>query len=69
MWHPQLAYANIQALRTLCPAVYGADGFFDAVIPATGVAQPTPRGLERADAAAAKGHSHQTEMPPDTLAT
>jgi hypothetical protein len=33
---PQQAYANIQALRTLYPGVYGADGFFDAVSPATG---------------------------------
>jgi Putative glucoamylase len=33
---PQRAYANIQALRTLYPGVYGADGFFDAVSPATG---------------------------------
>ena len=30
------AYANIQALRTLYPGVYGPDGFFDAVNPATG---------------------------------
>lgn len=28
---PQEAYANIQALRTLYPRVYGANGFFDAV--------------------------------------
>jgi Putative glucoamylase len=33
---PQEAYANIQALRTRYPGVYGADGFFDAVNPATG---------------------------------
>jgi hypothetical protein len=33
---PQQAYANIQALRTLYPGVYGADGFFDAVNPTTG---------------------------------
>ena len=33
---PQQAYANIQALRTLYPGVYGADGFFDAVNPVTG---------------------------------
>jgi hypothetical protein len=33
---PQQAYANIQALRTLYPGVYGTDGFFDAVNPATG---------------------------------
>jgi Putative glucoamylase/Protein of unknown function (DUF3131) len=33
---PRRAYANIQALRTLYPGVYGADGFFDAVNPATG---------------------------------
>jgi hypothetical protein len=33
---PQQAYANIQALRALYPGVYGADGFFDAVNPATG---------------------------------
>jgi hypothetical protein len=33
---PQQAYANIQALSTLYPGVYGADGFFDAVNPATG---------------------------------
>jgi hypothetical protein len=32
---PQQAYANIQALRTLYPGVYGADGFFDAVNPTT----------------------------------
>jgi hypothetical protein len=33
---PRQAYANIQALRALYPGVYGADGFFDAVNPATG---------------------------------
>jgi len=33
---PQQAYANIQALRTRYPGVYGADGFFDAVSPVTG---------------------------------
>jgi hypothetical protein len=33
---PQQAYANIQALRTLYPGSYGADGFFDAVDPTTG---------------------------------
>jgi hypothetical protein len=33
---PQQAFANIQALRTLYPGVYGPDGFFDAVDPATG---------------------------------
>jgi hypothetical protein len=33
---PQQAYANIHALRRLYPGVYGADGFFDAVNPATG---------------------------------
>jgi Putative glucoamylase/Protein of unknown function (DUF3131) len=33
---PQQAYANIQALRTLYPGSYGADGFFDAVDPVTG---------------------------------
>jgi hypothetical protein len=33
---PQRAYANIQALRARYPGVYGADGFFDAVSPATG---------------------------------
>jgi len=33
---PQQAYANIEALRTRYPGVYGADGFFDAVNPATG---------------------------------
>jgi hypothetical protein len=33
---PQQAYANIQALRTLYPGVYGVDGFFDAVDPTTG---------------------------------
>jgi hypothetical protein len=33
---PRQAYANIQELRTLYPGVYGADGFFDAVSPATG---------------------------------
>jgi hypothetical protein len=33
---PQQAYANIQALRTLYPGVYGPDGFFDAVNPETG---------------------------------
>jgi hypothetical protein len=33
---PQQAYANIQALRTLYPGLYGTDGFFDAVNPATG---------------------------------
>ncbi|HEX9097535.1 MAG TPA: glucoamylase family protein [Candidatus Dormibacteraeota bacterium] len=33
---PQQAYANIQALRTLYPGVYGPVGFFDAVNPTTG---------------------------------
>ncbi len=33
---PQQAYANISALRTLFPGVYGADGFFDSVDPTTG---------------------------------
>ena len=33
---PRQAYANIAALRTLYPGVYGADGFFNAVNPATG---------------------------------
>ena len=33
---PQQAYANIQALRTLYPGVYGADGLYDAVDPTTG---------------------------------
>jgi hypothetical protein len=33
---PQQAYANIQALRTRYPGVYGSDGFFDAVNPTTG---------------------------------
>jgi hypothetical protein len=33
---PQRAYANIEALRTLYPSVYGVDGFFDAVDPSTG---------------------------------
>ena len=33
---PQQAYANIRQLRALYPGVYGADGFFDAVNPATG---------------------------------
>jgi hypothetical protein len=33
---PQQAYANISALRRLYPGVYGADGFFDSVDPATG---------------------------------
>jgi hypothetical protein len=33
---PQQAYANIQALRSLYPGVYGANGFFDAVNPTTG---------------------------------
>jgi hypothetical protein len=33
---PQQAYANITALRARYPGVYGADGFFDAVNPATG---------------------------------
>jgi hypothetical protein len=33
---PQQAYTNIQALRQHYPGVYGADGFFDAVNPATG---------------------------------
>ena len=32
---PQQAYANIAALRSHCPDVYGANGFFDAVNPAT----------------------------------
>ena len=33
---PQQAFANITALRARYPGVYGADGFFDAVNPATG---------------------------------
>jgi hypothetical protein len=33
---PQQAYANIQALRTLFPGLYGPVGFFDAVNPVTG---------------------------------
>jgi hypothetical protein len=33
---PQQAYANIQALRTLYPGVYGPAGFFDSVDPVTG---------------------------------
>jgi hypothetical protein len=33
---PRQAYANIQALRSRYPGVYGPDGFFDAVNPATG---------------------------------
>jgi Putative glucoamylase len=33
---PQQAYANIQALRTLFPGLYGPVGFFDAVDPTTG---------------------------------
>jgi hypothetical protein len=33
---PQQAFANIAALRRLYPGVYGVDGFFDAVDPATG---------------------------------
>jgi Putative glucoamylase/Protein of unknown function (DUF3131) len=33
---PQQAYANIQALRTLYPGIYGTGGFFDAVDPTTG---------------------------------
>ena len=33
---PGDAYANIQALRSLYPGLYGADGFFDAVNPTTG---------------------------------
>jgi hypothetical protein len=33
---PQQAYANITALRTRYPGVYGPDGFFDAVNPTTG---------------------------------
>ena len=33
---PQQAYANIQALRSRYPGVYGAGGFFDAVNPVTG---------------------------------
>src|SRR5450755_2919548 len=33
---PQQAYANIQALRTRYPGVYGSEGFFDAVNPTTG---------------------------------
>jgi hypothetical protein len=35
---PQQAYANIQALRTLYPGIYDANGgFYDAVNPSTGV--------------------------------
>jgi len=33
---PQQAFANITALRSRYPGVYGADGFFDAVNPTTG---------------------------------
>src|ERR1700722_3750449 len=33
---PGQAYANIKRLPALYPGVYGADGFFDAVSPATG---------------------------------
>jgi Putative glucoamylase/Protein of unknown function (DUF3131) len=33
---PQQAYANIEALRSLYPGVYGPVGFFDAVNPTTG---------------------------------
>ena len=33
---PQQAYANIPALRSHYPGVYGVDGFFDAVNPTTG---------------------------------
>ncbi|MEO8897703.1 MAG: glucoamylase family protein [Candidatus Dormibacter sp.] len=33
---PQQAYANIQALRSLYPGIYGPGGFFDAVDPKTG---------------------------------
>ena len=33
---PQQAFANITALRTRYPGVYGPDGFFDAVNPTTG---------------------------------
>jgi hypothetical protein len=33
---PARAYANIAALRTRYPGVYGPDGFFDAVNPVTG---------------------------------
>jgi Putative glucoamylase len=33
---PQQAYANIQALRSHYPDVYGIDGFFDALNPVTG---------------------------------
>jgi hypothetical protein len=32
---PQQAYANIQALRSFYPGVYGPDGFYDAVNPVT----------------------------------
>jgi len=34
---PQEAYANIATLRSQFPGVYGANGFFDAVNPTTGV--------------------------------
>jgi hypothetical protein len=33
---PQAAFANIEALRSHYPGVYGVDGFFDAVNPTTG---------------------------------
>jgi len=33
---PQQAFANISALRSLFPGLYGPDGFFDAVNPVTG---------------------------------
>jgi hypothetical protein len=32
---PQQGFANIQALRTRYPAIYGPYGFFDAVNPTT----------------------------------
>jgi hypothetical protein len=33
---PEQAYANIQAMRSLYPGIYGVDGFFDALNPTTG---------------------------------
>ena len=46
---PQQAYANIEALRSLYPGVYGPVGFFDAVNPTDGgdrSARPCPRPVD-----------------------
>ena len=47
---PQAAYANLQALRTLYPGVYSADGgFYDAVNPHDGLGRPPAAGARPVD--------------------